>query len=77
MLHAINKGGRIMDKGLLAVWVIVIFIVALLSNAWGRVSVKRDVENFDIIKIHTDLREINEYSYCPYCGKELKNADSN
>ena len=66
-----------MNKRLLAFYIVFIFVLCLLSNAWGRVSVEREVDNFDIIKIHTDLRKINEYSYCPYCGKELINADSN
>lgn len=62
-----------MNKGLLAFYIILIFVFCLLSNAWGRASQRAEYEDFDVVRIHTNFRETDHYKYCPYCGKELAN----
>lgn len=66
-----------MNKGLLALWIVIMFFACFFSNLWGRASQRMEIENVDVVRIHTNFRETNHYSYCPYCGKELKDADSN
>lgn len=66
-----------MNKGNLVFFVVVVFFACFFSNLWGRASQRAEYEDFDVVRIHTNFRETEHYKYCPYCGKELKNADSN
>ena len=60
-----------------AIMWIILFAAIVLSIAWGRASQRAEYEDFDVVRIHRSYREIDHYKYCPYCGKELNNADSN
>ena len=62
-----------MNKGILVLFVVVLFFACLFSNLWGRASQRAEYEGFDVVRIHTNFRETDHYKYCPYCGKELAN----
>ena len=61
------------DKGPFGLWM-TLAIVALVMVICGSAFNKwlRESDQHELLSSYEEHIEDNEYSYCPYCGKELK-----
>lgn len=47
------------------------FMILLSTTLYSRGERIKYVVNYDINREHLLMQEINDYSYCPYCGEYI------